>query len=269
MQSSITLDQVSLSYLEFNPQAAQTIFFIHGNSASSLIWMSQLTSPVLANYRLIAFDLPAHGDSGVMNEYSMISLGSIMAKAVEQLHQGKPYILAGLSVGTNVAAEMLLHGAKPEAMVLIGSCIVGGEVGIPDILHKEANLEAGFSDEPTDEALLGYFSKGLYFQKQEVMRELSNEFRKVKDQFRTKLGQSVAAGQFSNEIEALQQYNKPVLLIFGEDDKVIDIHYLDKLPLPLWKNEPYIIPQAGHFPNLEQPEKTNTLIAEFAAGVFK
>ena len=39
------------------------IVLIHGNSASSRVWQKQLEGPLGRKYRLIAIDLPGHGDS--------------------------------------------------------------------------------------------------------------------------------------------------------------------------------------------------------------
>src|SRR5882757_9166310 len=94
----ISVEGIRLSYLEKNPEGGKVIFFIHGNSSSSHAWRAQFESELLAGYRLIAFDLPAHGGSAAPQDYSLPGLGRIMAKAVILLAGERDYIISGLSL---------------------------------------------------------------------------------------------------------------------------------------------------------------------------
>lgn len=53
-----TAKGIRIAYLEKNPEAKNTIFFIHGNSLSANYWTKQFQSELLVSYRLVAFDLP-------------------------------------------------------------------------------------------------------------------------------------------------------------------------------------------------------------------
>src|SRR5688572_27792061 len=85
----ISIEGIKLMYLEKNPGVKKTIFFIHGNSGSSQTWSKQLASPLFSDFRLIAFDLPAHGSSASSTtpdiDYSPIDLGKMMAAAMNTL----------------------------------------------------------------------------------------------------------------------------------------------------------------------------------------
>ena len=130
-QKFILIDGISIAYFEKNCEKENSIFFIHGNSSSSAIWLKQFESELLSGYRLIAFDLPAHGASGALNgsgiEYGLPVLGKIMAAAVKESAGDGAYIIAGLSLGTNIVAEMLAHTIAPAGVIVIGSCMIGGE----------------------------------------------------------------------------------------------------------------------------------------------
>ncbi len=59
----LQINNIRLAYVEQNLTATKTIIFVHGNSLSSKMWQKQFNSELLKEYRLIAFDLPAHGKS--------------------------------------------------------------------------------------------------------------------------------------------------------------------------------------------------------------
>src|SRR5579863_2300090 len=108
----ISIEGIRIAYLEQNSRPEnKTIFFIHGNSVSSRTWRKQLVDPLFSDHRLIAIDLPAHGDSGTAADpahtYSLPMLANLMAKAVRLLANNQPFILAGVSLSTNIVAEML------------------------------------------------------------------------------------------------------------------------------------------------------------------
>lgn len=54
---------MTISYLEAHPDKTPTILFIHGNSASKEFFTALMREPALRDYRLIAVDLPGHGES--------------------------------------------------------------------------------------------------------------------------------------------------------------------------------------------------------------
>ena len=103
-QHFITAKGMRLAYLEQNPAAKKTIFFIHGNSASSGCWKKQFCSELLIAYRLITFDLPAHGDSHASKEpdkdYTLGGVAVIVSDGINYLSNG-PNILCGISLGNS------------------------------------------------------------------------------------------------------------------------------------------------------------------------
>ena len=125
----IEAGQVSLAYLEKNPQFEKTVYFIHGNSGSCRTWRKQFCYEFFNSYRLIAFDLPAHGQSSASDnpthDYSPITTGQIIATAIKNLANDNSYALVGFSYGTNVIAEALNHNLKPAGIVLNASCVIG------------------------------------------------------------------------------------------------------------------------------------------------
>lgn len=150
----ITTADTKLAYLDKNEDKEHVIFFIHGNSISSSSWASQFNSELLKNYRLITIDLPAHGDSAVATDsasgYSIPGLGATLATTIKTLAGIRPYIIAGISLGTNIIAEPLAFGLQPQGLVLAGSCLVGGKYTLNSFAYPETHIHVVFTEEAPD-----------------------------------------------------------------------------------------------------------------------
>jgi len=270
-KSFIKVNGVQLAYIEKNPEAAKTIFFIHGNSVSKRSWRKQYNSPVLSDCRMIAIDLPSHGDSNEGDEsfYTLKGLAEMMSNAVEQLAENKPYILAGISLSTNIIAEMLAFDVKPTGLVLAGPCIVGKDYEVSKFIKPNTHVGVVFIDHSDENDILSYAHETSASRDPDDVKIFMEDFKNVKGNFRSLLAKSITAGEYSDEIELLQQKNIPLLLVFGKDELIVDANYLDNAVLPIWNKTIYKIDDASHFVNIDNPEEFNALLKRFAEGVFK
>ncbi len=270
---SLAIDGFTISYLEANSEAQNTIFFIHGNSCSSKMWEKQLTDEALKNFRLIAFDLPGHGLSSAFaigKMYSMPSLAEILSNAIKELSKNNgDYILTGFSLGTNAVAETLAFDIEPAGMVIAGSCLLGGDIDFSKVAHPEFDATVIFTGHPPKEQIDKYWDKALPRSTTEEIGMFRQDYDSTDSFFRSTILQSALDGQISNEIELVQQFNKPVFFVFGTEETSVNNDYLNNVPLPFWKGAPVKIPGAGHFVTLEKAETFNSLLVEYANEVFK
>jgi len=271
--SFIQVKGIEIAYLEKNRNAGKIIFFIHGNSISKRSWRKQYNSELFSSYHLIALDLPGHGHSGKADNpgqtYDLISLASIMSEAVEQLHNSKPYLLAGLSLSTNIITEMLAFSTRASGLVLAGACIVGKNYPLESFVKPGTHVGVVFTnDAPSDEVLL-YAGETSLTTNQEDIDIFLEDYNATDKTFRGALAASVAAEKYSDEVELLQQSNIKSLVVFGKDEKIVEPGYLDTAPINLWKNSVFKIEGAGHLVNIDQPEAFNELLKNFADEVFE
>ena len=101
-QKFTCVNGMRIAYMEKNPSASETIFFIHGNSGASRSWQGQFESVLLENYRLIAFDLPGHGNSDWGNDplqdYSPRETARQLSEAIRNVANGGPFILIRIAL---------------------------------------------------------------------------------------------------------------------------------------------------------------------------
>ena len=109
-----------VSYLTAG-DSGPTILLIHGSGVSARSWVNQLRGLVGA-VRVIAIDLPGHGESDPMRHASVEQYGGIVANFLDALGTG-PVIAAGHSLGGAIA--IALAAQRPDAvkgLVLLASC---------------------------------------------------------------------------------------------------------------------------------------------------
>ena len=81
-QEFISVNDLQIAYNNKNPELANTIFFIHGNSGSANVWRKQVESSLLNDYRLITIDLLNHGGSDPIDtegDFSLPAIAKIMS----------------------------------------------------------------------------------------------------------------------------------------------------------------------------------------------
>ena len=270
-QQFLTVKNIRLSVTELHPEQSPTIFFIHGNSTSSRAWDKQVTDPRFLPYRLVTIDLPAHGDSGVSadpaSDYSLPGLGAILAEAVKRIAKG-PYIICAVSLGSNIATEMIPHGIAPAGIFHAGSCVMGEGVGLDKVALPGADNSALFLDEVPAEAIIAYGRRASLSDVPYDVESFVEDFQLVKGAFRSNFFGSLMAGQISDEIKLVSSVSFPQAWVFGADEKVVDPHYLDDVPVPKWRGRSFLIPGASHLVNTDTPDAFNDLLWEFAGEVF-
>lgn len=269
---TLTIDGLSVSYLEANPDGQKTIFFVHGNSCTARMWEKQLTAAALENYRLIALDLPGHGQSDKFpaeKPYSLPAVGEVIGKAIVELGGEKEYIIVGFSIGTNIVAETLAYDVVPAGLVFAGSCLLGGEIAFSDVAHPNFDATVIFTDHPPKEAIDQYWINALPRSDADEIKLFREDYDKTDPPFRSSVLQTALSGIIANEIELVQQYDRPTFFIFGREEASVNNNYLDNIALPFWRGTTTKVPDAGHFVTIEQPETFNRLLVAYANEAFK
>jgi pyruvate dehydrogenase E2 component (dihydrolipoamide acetyltransferase) len=213
---------------------------------------------------MTAVDLPGHGNSSKADpdaaDYSVAGLASDIASA---LSAGKrtPSVIVGHSLGGAVALEMAKE--RPElvaGLVLIDSVALGS-----DISADLVNLMASGGGSDTARGLLS-----LFFADQKLVTDRGvDEMTGFQQDGGWLAQQAVANAAFSGGSQslgledALTTVDKPVLLIWGENDRVVPLEHaisaLTVFPDAVLK----VIPGIGHVPQVERASEVATAIDRF------
>jgi pimeloyl-ACP methyl ester carboxylesterase len=269
-QKKFLLNGTHIAYLEQTSEAKKIIFFIHGNSCSARMWQKQFNCRELSDYRLIAFDLPGHGasDSLRQEDYNLPHFASLLSIAIKQLSAHKNYVLVGFSFGANIVAEMLLSDINPKGIVLISPTIVGGNYSLQHTAKEGGDTSMLFTDVVPEEIIMKYIREASLSPDDSDFYSLLQDFQSVRSPFRSAILQSAIKGMLNDEICLLKQKSIPLLLIFGNNERLVNQHYLDNAGLPVWKKTIYKLPGGSHFINIDQPEAVNRLLHQYISEVL-
>ncbi|UAB80389.1 alpha/beta hydrolase [Marixanthomonas sp. SCSIO 43207] len=246
-----------IGYLEVNPIAEKTILFIHGNSLSKAIFTKQLESQQLRAFRMLALDLPGHGDSQWLETYSVHQIVDDLATFCNQLKL-KNYTVVGHSFGGHMAIQALPKLKKCIGMILIGT----------PPLQLPLNIEEAFMPHPAipllfkkvlSESEMDLFATSLTNKEHKdfVIEQLKN----TDPNFRESLLQSIQESQMQDELEVLNDNNLPIALLFGEEDVLVNFEYLKKLEKnDLTKFTFQKVEGAMHLPQVEFSKRLNLLL---------
>jgi pimeloyl-ACP methyl ester carboxylesterase len=105
------------------PGDAPAIVFVHGTRLTKTFWAAQHAG-LAAEFRTIAFDLPAHG-SRADEPFTLDRAGDVLAATIRE-HAGGRAVVVGLSLGGYVA--MVLAAREPE---LVRGLVISGASAEP------------------------------------------------------------------------------------------------------------------------------------------
>lgn len=254
-----------------NANSDKQIIFIHGNSQSSEVWQYLFNEPALSDYNLICFDLSGHGksfnSSSPESDYTLKQIATCVAENIKQFDKN-PYILVGNSLGGNIIAEMIFQIKNCIGIFITGPCIIGSEAGFDKVFLPNPNAGVSFAPSSTEEQINALINDTVYGVSQEIKQLIKTEFLNTDKMVRQVLGTSFANADYTDELQNLKASNIPLAFVFGKQEKLCNIHYLDNLNIPMWNNRPHLIENSGHFTHLDQPKSTAFLLKQFAESVF-
>lgn len=248
-----------ISYFDLNHDLPRAIIFIHGNSLNNQSFRHQLASPDLQDYRLLAINLPGHGDSSASSTYSVPEFSDILSEFISSLNLFD-YILVGHSLGGHVAIESL-EFLNPAALMIIGTPPVAKPF-LPGMFQAHPAMELLYKNDLNDDEikiLLDAFGT-----------EDIHSFKKTDPSFRRLLAEGLSQGLFKDEVILLKKFTGKKAVILGCDDPLVNREYLNtNIELTnLWK-EKVILLEGGHSVHEQNPEVFNSLIREFATQSFQ
>lgn len=239
----------SIFYLEVAPPHHEgTILCLHGAGGRSRHFAYQLSLAQELNRRVIALDLPGHGHSGgkplpTIDDYAGFVQDFIVRLALS------PVSFIGHSMGSAVALTVAAaNPALVKDLVLIGTA---KQFKVAPWLLE--SLEKG--ERPLSFVELAYH-KGI---DPKILAQAKEEFTQTPVE--VLLTDFLACRAFT--FEPAGPLSSDCLLLFGEEDRLTPVKYVQPLRDLLPRHRLSLIPDAGHMVMIEQPESTNREICNF------
>lgn len=243
---------------------------LHGNSQSSNQFKEQFAA-LGEKYRLIAWDLPGHGESDKLTDptlYNIETYAAIGHLIIEALDIA-PVALLGWSLGGHVAIEMIrTFQSNIQALMLTGTppCELS-EQGLKQAFKWNDDISRlALTEEWTlDDAKSWVAYSGLT---PDQYPEAVKAALKADGTSRTNMIKHLTSRK-DNQLTVVKNFNGPVDIVIGINDQHINNAYITTHVQNLKIFSGFRTMQTGHSTFLEQPEAFNEHFVEFMNKVLK
>ena len=246
-----------------------SVLLVHGNSSSGLSYRHQLESQLGNKYRLVAMDLPGHGLSEPASEpqsmYTLPGYTGIVISVIEQLGLTDG-VFVGWSLGGNILLEASDQLSKAAGLMIIGTAPVGIPPALSEAFFPNPAVSFNFQAELSEEEMEAFAASFFKPNRADIPESFLTDIRHTDGRAREVVGSSLQLGGYRDEIEVVTNLSLPLAVVYGQQEQIINASYTRTrtLTMPtLWRSEVQIIPEAGHAPHWEQPEKFNALLETF------
>jgi len=242
------------------------LLLLHGFGGDKDNW-TRFSRTLVEDYRVIAPDLPGFGDSARHPDwdYSLIAQRDRLAGFVTALELS-PLHIGGNSMGGQLAAIYThAHPEQVESLMLLNN----GGISAPR--HSEMFLAIGRGENPLVlsspddfDRLLSFASHKPPFVPWPAKKVLAQKTFENADFNRYIFAALIDERRVPLE-PLLGDIKQPVLIVWGEFDRVLDVSSIDVMKSLLPQAKVIVMTDTGHLPMLERPTETASSYLEFLA----
>ncbi|RNI26199.1 alpha/beta fold hydrolase [Rufibacter latericius] len=254
----------TLAYTEAGTGPA--LVFLHGFCESKDVW-TDFIKPLVHQFRVIALDLPGHGESPATQDFSMESQARQVQETLKEL-QVEKCLLIGHSMGGYVS--LAIAELFPE--LLYGLCLFHSSA-LPDTEEKKdsRNKTAEFVQKHGIDKFMDSFVAPLFAESNRVSCadaiEKMQAIGKATPQ-ETVLGCLQAMRDRPDRTEVLKTTAAPVFFIAGKEDPAVPLEAtLQQCHLPE-NSMTYFLGHVGHMGMFENTALTRQALLKFAETLY-
>jgi pimeloyl-ACP methyl ester carboxylesterase len=247
--------------------SGKPIILLHAFPLSRKMWKQNIDSIVEANYRAITPDLRGFGESSNFADInSMEAMAQDVAELMDSLKIEKA-VIGGLSMGGYVALDFYrLFPRKVSALVL---CDTNSAADSEDKRESRYEMVEKIEEQGSkvliENMLPNLVSDFTKVNNKNLMTDLEQMFAEADAQALIAALRGMAERESHDEI--LKSIDVPTILIFGETDSITDLEVASFMQNRIPASNLFIIENAGHYSNLEQPEQFNDVLSKFLCDV--
>ncbi|MEZ2128909.1 MULTISPECIES: alpha/beta fold hydrolase [unclassified Sinorhizobium] len=238
------------------------VLLIHGNSSCRGVFRNQMEGALGRDYRLIAFDLPGHGESENAQEpsrtYTRLGFADAAIEILDLLGIDD-VVLLGWSLGGHIAMEVAPQLSALRGMMICGAPPVGSSMAEAFMLTSHMKLAGQERLTPSEIDMFGEAIFGTAF-----APFLRAAIERTDGRARKTLFEAAHAGAGVNQRWVVENLPVPVAVVNSADDPFLNLDYIDSLDYAnLWEGRCHRLPGAKHAPLWEAPAIFNPVLERF------
>ena len=268
----IEVNNLTVHYKE-QGQGPDTFILLHGFGASVFSWRSVM-QPFAGLGRVIAFDRPAFGLTSRPLEwegespYGSEAQADLVLGLMDALGVEKAYLVGNSAGGTVSIAFALAHPERVSGLILVDAAVYAGGgspawarplLSTPQVNHLGPLLARQISTSGDD------FIRSAYHDPALVTADVLEGYRKPlrAHNWDRALWELTKASRPLNLPARLSELRMPVLVITGDDDRIVPTEQSLRLAEEIPGAVLAVIPQAGHLPHEEKPDEFMQAVRQF------
>lgn len=289
----ITLDGIEFYYITLGDENAPTVMLLHGFGGSTFTWRDNMNVFAEAGYRVVAYDRPPFGLSDKTPNLDLSpSTQAEQAIALMDALKIETATFVGHSAGGGVISYIAAqYPQRVDALIF-----VAGGVAVPSQNSERtpeansggspiggiANMAASLDPEnPTAQRLVRQFLTpdrfvgiliSAYHPSFEVTQEIRDGYARV---LRVNGWEGALISLFQAreggtpiDLEAFAKFDKPILIIWGEEDTWVPLPRGEALHAFFAQSQLITYPNVGHMPMEEATNSFNADVLAFLADVY-
>jgi pimeloyl-ACP methyl ester carboxylesterase len=260
-------------------QGEPTFILLHGFGASLFSW-HEVTAPLSEYGTVIAYDRPAFGLTERPmtwegeNPYSPQAQVELVIGLMDELNIEKAILVGNSAGGTIAMLTALQYPERVQALILVDPAVYAGggaPAWVRPILKTPQMNRLGPLVSRQLQARGTEFIELAWHDPSKITPEILAGYQKPLrvDNWDKALWFLTVASQESGLAERLNELTLPVLVITGDDDRIVpteqSLRLADELPNATLK----VIAQSGHLPHEEHPAEFMQAVMEFLASLPK
>lgn len=240
------------------------VLLLHGNSSCKEVFRRQLESAAAQRFRMIAMDLPGHGESTDARDeraYTIPGYAETACAVLDAMDAPAAAVL-GWSLGGHIGLEMLARRPVLKGLMIVGAPpYAHGFLGMMRAFHVNLSLLLATRARLSLMEARRFARTCLGSAYEPIFVDVA---RRTDVRARPALYRGMMRGEGADQKQVAERARAPLAVLNGVDEPFARLDYLADLGFAnLWDGQCHVIDRAGHAPFLERPEAFNPLFERF------
>jgi len=239
------------------------VLLIHGNSFCRGVFRNQMQGQIAQDHRLIAFDLPGHGQSSNAPDpkrtYTRPALADAAVELLDKLDV-KEAVVFGWSLGGHIGIEMIPRFPGMRGLMISGAPPVRHNQmsqGFNTSAHRGVAGQKELSEADIDALVEGIFGKSAEPFLREAVAHSDGHFRE-------RLFEAARAGEGVDQRLTVESSPVPLAVVNGGADPFVNLDYFDTVAYAnLWEDRCHRLNGLKHAPFWEAPAEFDPVLDRF------